>query len=359
MQVFYNPEADAVPIHTDPALEVESVHKACKANFLRMYKVLLVISLIPTLLFLSSVISDTLRILSSPMDLMTGVVWLCLFLLCAVELTAYYRWYRRARKVAEHDIFLDTPSTALFQQVILVILVPFIAYWAANLIFGSEPLMAWVAVMVFLCFVAVAFLVGAVKQLLKRRLFSSIANRLLSAAFSFIITYLLIDAVISVGIHIAKNLPAEQLFPHMETTLRVSDLMETEYSDYLTTGSPKDSLLMTWLDIHQRHGFDDEASPDIPEIRYRLLMVKVPEIYDFCAGQMKRLIVLSASWDGEPAEQDAAPWGADRAYRLVTDDGTEKNVYLLCYQDRLTWIEFNWTPITEQMTIVGEKLCNK
>ena len=356
MQIFYNTADNPTPINTDPALEVDTIHRACKAQYLRSYKILSVIGLIGSFFFVSSLISDTLRLIASPSDLMTGTIFLALFLLCTRELIAYYTWHRKAKRAAEHEMFLDTPSTAAFQKTVLAILLPFVMYWLVNLAFGRDPLMAWIAVMVLSAIFGTTVLVNAVKRLLKKKGASSGVNKILTTISSFVIAFILMSVVISAGVYISKGIPKEELLYGGDIPLKVEDLMSVDYSDYIIEHSPDESLLLTRLEIDQRHGFDDEASPEIPELNYEIYIVKVPELYGFCENQMKRLIVLSASWNGELVEGDGASWGADRAYRLVMDDGTEKDVYLLCYADRLVRIEFNWTPTQDQMSIVGRQL---
>ena len=356
MQIFYNAVENPPPINTDPVLEVDAIHRACKAQYLRSYKILSVIGLVGSFFFVSSLISDTLRLIASPSDLMTGTFFLVLFLLCARELIAYYTWHRKAKMAAEHELFLDTPSTAAFQNTVLTVLLLCVVYWLVNLVFGRDPLMAWIAVMVFSAIFGTTFLVNAVKRLLKKKGAPRGANKILTTLSSFVIAFVLMGVVISAGIHISKGIPREELLYAGDAPLKVEDLMSVTYNDYITESSPDESLFLTRLEINQRHGFDDEASPEIPEIHYEMYIVRVPAIYDFCESQMKRLIALSAYWDGGMVEADAAPWGAGRAYQLVMDDGTEEDEYLLCYEDRLVQIEFNWTPTAEQMAIVGERL---
>ena len=356
MQIFYNAAEDPSPINTDPALEVDAIHRACKNQYLRSYKILSVIGLVGSFFFVSSLISDTLRLIASPSDLMTGTIFLALLLLCTRELIAYYTWHRKAKRAAEHEIFLDTPSTSAFQKTVLSIVLLCAAYWLVNVILGRDPLMAWIAVMVFSAIFGTTFLVNAVKRLLKNKGASRGTNKILTTISSFVIAFVLMGVVINAGVHISKGIPPEELPYGGDAPLKVQDMMSVEYSDYITESSPDESLFLTRLEINQRHGFDDEASPDIPEIQYEMFIVRVPSFYDFCESQMKRLIVLSARWDGDMVETDGAPWGADRAYRLVMDNGAEQDVYLLCYADRLVGIEFNWTPTEEQMVIAGEKL---
>ena len=46
MQVFYNEKESPVPLDTDPVLEVETLHRACKKNFLPSYYVMLALGIL-------------------------------------------------------------------------------------------------------------------------------------------------------------------------------------------------------------------------------------------------------------------------------------------------------------------------
>ena len=354
MQVFYNEAETPVPIHTEPALEVAAIHKACKKSYLRIYKVLFVVSLIATLLFLSSLVGDTLRILASPTDFMAGMVCFLLFLFTLMELGTYYVWYRKAKRQAGYGLFLDTPSTAGFQKGMFLILGLCLVYWLASLVFAGSTLMLWIILAILLCMAAISISIQTVKELLKRKRVPSRVNRTLTVIAGFVVSILLWNAVIKTGTQLFASMDPENLPLYEGAPLTVADLQKTQYSNYLTTVSSDESLFLWRLEVHQRHGFDDEPSPDIPELHYELYTVKVPALYRFCENQLKRLIVLSAYWDGKLVEQDAASWGAEKVYRLVLRDGTDANTYLLCYEDLLVWMEFNWEPTTAQMEMIQE-----
>lgn len=55
-------------------------------------------------------------------------------------------------------------------------------------------------------------------------------------------------------------------------------------------------------------------------------------------------------------EQDPAPWGADEVYRLYSEEGWWAYTYLLCYEDQIIEIRFDWEPTTDDMAIVNQKL---
>ena len=356
MQVFCSSEPQPTPIHTEPALEVEAIHRACKANYLRSYLILFGISLVMTLLFLSSLISDTLRILASPTDFITGTGFLLLFLLCLIELTAYYTWHRRAKRAAQHGLFLDTPSTSGFQRILLIVLAACVLIWLGNILSLGSPLMGWIILMVSLTLAAVVSLTGAVRELLKKLRAPAGVNRGLTFLASLLLSCVLMTAVVSLGAALSSGLTVEELPLNAQAPLLLSDLGQSESGSSLTTVSPDESLLLARLEVFQRPGFEEDARPDAPTLRYERYTVKLPALYPFCRDQLKRLMVLSAFWDGEMEIRDAAPWGAEEVWRLVRDDSPEPASYLLCYENILVWIEFSWEPTPEQMAIVGSTL---
>ena len=54
--------------------------------------------------------------------------------------------------------------------------------------------------------------------------------------------------------------------------------------------------------------------------------------------------------------EDAVPWGAKNVYRQHYLDGSIVNRYLLCYEDRIVSITFDWEVTDTQKQIVGEKI---
>ena len=55
-------------------------------------------------------------------------------------------------------------------------------------------------------------------------------------------------------------------------------------------------------------------------------------------------------------EVDAAPWSAAEAYQIYHEEGYYLNWYLLCYENRIVEIRFDWEPTPEQMETVRQKL---
>ena len=359
MQIFYNISENPIPIDTDPVYEVETIHKACKASYLRGYILLLILGAVGTYFFLAGLVGHTLLLLSSPSNMVIYPGSFLLFLYCAIELITYFSWHKKAANAAQDGMFMDTPSTAVFQKAILVMLVALVLFWMINLIFGRNPLMAVIAILVFTAIFLTRALVDAVKQFLKRKKIPAGLNRVLTVLSSFLIAFVLMGTVITVGIILSENTAFSEALRIEEPLLKVEDLMDTSYQGYITSTNPDTSLLLSRLEVEQGHHFDDGPSADIPHMRYYLYQVNIPGLYYFFESQMKRTVLLSYGNDTKLAEVDSALFGADKAYRLAGADGEQFNRYILCYNNMLVDIEFNWPLTEEQMSIVGKQLSGK
>lgn len=349
MQVFYHEGSGPTPIHTEPALEVEAIHRACRANYLRAFGVLAVLSLVGCLLFLSSLIGDTLRLLADPGAFTGGALCALLAVHSLTELAAYFTWLRRARRAAQRGVFLATPSTAGLQRLALALLALCVACWLVNLVFGQRPALAWLSLAVLLCLGAARAAAGAVKELLKRRKVSSGVNRALTAAVSFLAALVLLRGALFAGASLLAR-EGGALAAYARPPLRVEELQQTPPSGLVTSVSENSSLLLSCLKVEQRRG--DGAT----ELAYEVYGVRTPPLRAFCREQLKRLILLSVSGRGTLMPVDAAPWGADEAWRLVLGDGAPTDVYLLCRGDVLARVEFALEPTDAQKALAGARL---
>ena len=341
MQIFYNITETPVPIDTDPVYEVETIHKACKANYLRGYIFLLILGAVGTYFYFSGLIGHTLFLLSSPGNMVLYSDSFLLFLFCAVELITYFSWHKKAVKAAQDGIFMDTPSTAVFQKAVLVALAALILFWIINLIFGQNPLMVVIVILVFTAVFLSRILVDAVKQFLKRKKVSAGLNRVLTILASFLIAFVLLGTVITIGITLSANTVFSETIRIEEPPLKVENLMDTSYHVYITSTSSDASLLLSRLEIEQRQHFDDEPSADILYMKYDLYQVNISGLYHFFESQMKRTVLLAYGNDAQLIEVDNDLFGAVKAYCLTGADGEQLNRYVLCYDNMLADIEFS------------------
>ena len=96
---------------------------------------------------------------------------------------------------------------------------------------------------------------------------------------------------------------------------------------------------------------------DVPDIRYTVIDVKFPALYDLC---LDSLLSANEDWPEEYrdyyAATDSAPWGAEEAYRYFSHDGSPYNRFLLCYEERIITVRPSWDMDETQMALVGKTL---
>lgn len=203
MQVYCNESPDPVPIQTDPMIEVETIHRACSANYLRMNWILLVISSVMGGLFLASVAKTWSVFAAEPSIMMQGIVWLILALYCGEELAVYYRWHKRALKAAEQDLFLDTPSTEVFQKCAMAVLGLTALWWLGSLLFSASEMVP-VAVAVLLSIFGAQILGEKFRGWLRKKGVPAGLNRLLTILTVFLTVFLATGVIVAVGVVLEK-----------------------------------------------------------------------------------------------------------------------------------------------------------
>ena len=364
MQVFCNENEDPVPIETDPVLEVENIHASMMKHFFWGHGVLLVISVILGGLFLLGIYGNIIYTLADPMRVFSGFCWLLVFVLAVTELTAYFRWHKKAEEAAEQGFFLDTPDTSIIQKAALWMLGIAAAYLIVNFTAAGNTMMLFIlggmAVFMSLTF----FAADGIRRLFRKWKMSKNANRVVSFLLTWFVAFMAMNLVTFGTLHLKEKgfFDEKDSFMEIEHPLRVEDLMDVDHQ-YVTEGSPKESIFLAHRHVRQRPWFDVEDWSTVPHMEYDLVQVKWPFLYEDVKAQLVKNLTQAAQLQIPYEERDrmepvdAAPWSAREAYRVIDiggDLGMDR--YLLCYEDVLADIRFSWEPTAEQMAIVGEKI---
>lgn len=370
MQIFYNEQEEPIPIETEPELELQAIHASAKKSFLLPYSLFLVSALMNIAMFISSLLGDPIELLSNPSRLFSGFAFLMLALLSSVEMISYVCWLIKAKKAAKHGEFLRGISTSAFQKGALLLVILGAVYWTVNYIVFGDSLKRWVAIVMGIYMPALFIIVNATKEFLKRKKASRGVNRIVTILTSFVISFSMMGLVVygtlfasSHGWFADKD---EETYEHGgmtwvihqdELPLVVEDLVEIEYDGYIKERRGDSSMLLGQFFLHQRPRYDEKEYASIPQIEYTITQIRVPALYEFCKN---RLIyekeVLYPIEEQEYKSVDASSWGAKEAYRLYDPQYGAQDVYLLCYDNVIVEIMFDWEPVKEQMAIVGEKL---
>ena len=358
MQVFCNEKENPVPLETDPVLEVETLHTACKKNYLPSHFLLLALGLFLTGSSFARLFTDPIGLLSNASLLFSGFCHFCIMLTSAAELVAYFFWYFKARKAAQDGIFVDTPSTTKFQISIVFFLLLALVWWLTNLFAAADPLLGWVATVMLVGVIGVMLLINGIKQGLKKAKASRGVNRFLTIFSCFVLSFAISGGIVHLALF-ANSSGFIHTVPKSESIpLSLADLYAINVEEFITRDQNDQSVLLCHRTVHQYPIYESENTSNMPELHYAVTTVKLPFLYGWVKNQHFNGTFHSSStiYAMDYDIIDPTPWGAEEAYRQLDAEGNGKTSFLLFYESNVVLIHFDWEPTEEQMTIVSQKL---
>lgn len=366
-QAFYNEREDPVPIETDPAVELEAIHKSAKKNVLIGYGASLLLGLLYCGEFLGDLLTDPVSFLARGTSLYALCAALFLLLMGAVELVGYFLWRARAKRAAEQGAFYPTPDHSLFSKVCLALILLDFAGMMLSVVFSGDGLMQWI-VGLFLCYIALMIAaVNGTKALLKRKKVSASVNRTATIGVDIALGVLM-AALIFAGVNYVVSHDLFRDDGSAAIPLTTEDLTGENLPEewYWRDVNKHSSFLLTQYELYQAHSTHHESEKEyyeLPRMVYTVTDVRTAFLSDFCKDKL--LHVYSKPQRNDPEghfvrdykSADAAPWGAREAYRLYWHaEGDALAHWLLVYDHRFVEIDLDWEPTAEQMAIVGERL---
>ena len=373
MQIFYNEQEHPIPIETDPVVEVDIIHKACKKSFFPAYAVLILCSILNGALFISRVLGDPIGVLSSSTNLSTGICWTMLFVYCITELISYFRWHKKAIKAADEGVFLETPNTIILQKGLLIGVSAILVYWIVTLVFMADLLERTIYVLSFLYMTALIYSGNAIKKFLKRRKTSAKTNRTITFISIFVLAFALMGGIVFLTLYGSNHgffSKDEETYEHNGTTftlhndelpLTVEDICDINYNGYIKERRENESLFLAEFVMSQYARYDAENFDEIPTLNYRIVIVKVPFLYDWCKKDLyyRADDTLDDTWPDEMNDiyhsVNPKAWKAKEVYQLYDMSGP-RNRYLICYENYIVDIEFDYELTEEQIAIIVSKL---
>lgn len=235
--------------------------------------------------------------------------------------------------------------------------------WFRNLFAAGDSLMLIVAIVNFFIIFGTIFLVNFIKQGLKKVKASRGMNRFLTLTACFILPVIFTTALVFGGITAAgkgwfTNASAES----KEIPLSVSDFFDVDESKYVQQDRNNQTFIMGHRVVHMYGDWSIEGFHILPDLQYTITTVKVPFFYEWAKAQMYRNLDETNDNDIPVGhrliykEVDANTWRANEAYQIFNEEGYSLNWYLLCYDNVIIEIRFDWEPSTEDMSIVNQKL---
>ena len=380
-QIFYNEAADPTPIETDAALEVDTIHKAAKKDYLPSCLAFLAILLMEFLSEFRFMSTDPIAVLSNNFSLFAGIDTLLTLLMLGIELGSYYLWYHRARAAAELGTFKAPPSSLARRMTVFCLIFSLIGFGAAQF-FGSKGVSSNAALTALITLAGVgliaALVIGASKWM-KRKQFSAKRNRAVTIALAVVCSWLLVIGAVTAIVRYdcfaaSEKTPAETYeykghtieVYHDKLPLTVEELMDPGYDAYSYEAyDVQESVLLKYEEASQAPRKDALKEP---QLFYSVTTVKTPLLYKWCKeAAIQDVSTLTGhprpNSEGEDSldqfvPTDPSPWKAKEAYQRVFD-GEKKTWFVLCYDSRIVRIIFEgdeWALNDAQMALVGKKL---
>lgn len=368
LQVFYNERENPVPIETDPVLEVESIHRTMKKSLIPSQLGLLAVALLNAGLTVWRLSGDPIGVLSSPAGLFPSLCWVLLLVLIGVELGSYFRWHRKAVLAAEQGEFLETGSHRKLQIGALVLIAAGTVWFILSVALSGSRVMTVMTVVLFFVYVPMLFLlIWGLRKWLKHRKAPARINMIITLVAALVTAFAFMG-VMTFGLIFGavrgwwREDPGQDRPP-----LTVEDLLDPGYDGYdlrcTREGTPLLGRIYVQQDPPISLAKEDLARYQaLPSIKYTWVQVRAPFLYGLCLDSLR--YDDDDREDGQVPEghkryyepDDPAPWGADRAFRWVIQDIGPRDIYLLCYPDRILEVGFSWAPTPEQMAVVAETL---
>ena len=363
MQIFCNEDPKAVPLETEPAVQVENIHSAMWSNFLPGN---IAVAVLFSFLLLFSLGSDMeanmVHFLSNIHKLLLTALCIYLILYEVGEIALYYLWRHKALRCAEEGgRFCPVPSSRLRHlaaiPVLIALLVPYtvIAGWkyTALILFGGGlTILAW----------NIGY---AARDWMKKKGVKTWVNRVLT----FLVMWLLI-----LGSYSLRDWVQESAWfssrEHRSVTYQANGQEYTAYCDPLplTIGSFRpvdDSLYSNHLYLRStplasitsgsQYLRRDTADPALPtEFFYHVFRSPLGIGLDSAQRWHFRDAAIRLFSDRLKEEQsvDPSPFGAQAAW-MRQEDGWE---YLLRCEDRVIQIFFPWEPTHAELLRAVEVL---
>ncbi len=364
VQIFCTGDETAVPIETDPAVELANIRRCVKRGFVGSYWALLALSLFQILFQFYQIWTNPVDTLSSTASLASVLNWLPLDLLIIAELTRYYRWQQRAKAAAEDGAPLPDLKSARWLNMLVMVWSCVIVLWLLTSYWDSRGMFLLMAGMLLYMGLMV-LLANTAKDAMKHLKAPSWVNIAVTYGILIALTVGFISGLTALilrnsGSGWLEDHPPTETYEYRGMTWRVyrddiplciEDLMETDYTQWSTEARMNSSFLLTHGTYTQRPRMD---ALDQPDLEYETVTVKSGFLYGLCKKDFISWVerhnhgLPRENWD-EYRLIDAPAWGADEVYRLYCS-GKPSNQFLICWPDRIAEIKFDWDwTVTEDM----------
>lgn len=342
LEVYWNEDENAVPLATDPLVEIQTIHKTAIKTVILSNVLLLLIVIMNLVRSVQFYYRNTIDSLLSDSNFWITIAMAFAGVFCIMELVRYFAWYFKAKKMAECEERFFTPKRTI-QFTTGMITVFLVLFVIGFLSFALDESMLVGAIIIGYTLLIFAIVYG-IKYVLKVKKASTNVNRTVTLISCFVVSMIVTSAATFL---IFRNADITEQEAHKvvgtyehagwnfevyadEIPLYIEDFTYVEDVEYYYYKEVEESSALKQVSARQEKvGYEVEA----PELSYAIIDVKIPALYDNCVDYFLR----EASRYNDEIEyreiQDES-WEANTVYRLY--EGSEyMDTYLLCYENRI------------------------
>ena len=364
MHIFYNEEKAPTPMETDTVTQVETIHRAMKKGMLPAYLFSFLLCIYELVCMIGEAKANPVKFFSTPHSLYSIPAYNLLLVATMIELTFYFLWYKKAKKLAKETgdflgIHLNHKISFVFIALsILLILISFVSSGGTVVV----AMIIWIMAMI----INIA-IVHTMKHWMKKQGIPRGINRFLSVFVSIVcvLSFLAIMVFLVVKYEIGdtrKVVGTYELYGRIHNIyndplpLEMEDIMEID-AQYSKEANGTQTIFVSQMEYKQ------DAIPvegkSIPEFSYTITEIKVPFLYEVCKQSLLRerqdKIGDDYIFNNHYVPMDTTIWRAKEAYQLHWSSHM-LDVYLICWEDKIVEIEFDWQVTEEEIKKVVEIL---
>ena len=365
--VYYSEDEDALPLETDPVVEVKSVHSVMWRRWLLPYLWLGFSHGYRLFEQLKDFGYDPITCMKIDYVSLLIIQFLVAFFFLT-EALEYLVWYIRATRIAKNDgRFLSTKNFSNVKYIVntLIILATF---FVSALVTGDFSIAFELVGVILLAAVMLATYFGTT-FVLKKLNAPRTLNRIITLTLSAVVVYVcLTDGTKLITENISANNAVEQFEEQYITEDEFSSTVPLETADFIlgevkvekSVVQERKNLSVAELRAQQK--CVDVSSGEEYKLVYTVFDIKIPFVRGLCVNKwFKQYFVFDNFLDRTGVSLDrvshreivADVWLADEAYILCVD-GKAINRYLLCYGNKIVEFIPSWELTAEQVKVVAE-----
>ncbi len=346
-QVYYHEDPNAVELETEPQIQVETIHKTMKKNFLPSYYLLMLCGLLQICTQIPR-LSPGYPFHEGLVDYLSGYGWIVLLAWTGLmgiylfEVGRYHLWLRKARHRAEDGLMTPSPGSRGVQSFAILLLAAILAAMLSSDGSLAMSALGWMLVATVIPIV--------LSKLFKRFRMPAKWNRVATVGITMVLFFAVLWGSVSTALARREQDPERKTYEYdgridyyyqQDIPLKLADL-----------GYETDQYVSHWREIQRsvlitrRFCISNPSSfqRELPDLMYVVADVHVPLLWDYCVRDLLPEDSMAV---------DPAPWGADQAWQALY---TDWQTVVLVKGERLVYIQLPQFLTEEQMTVIGEKL---